>query len=70
MFGLVGFSERSQRDDDRKLADNGVNGSTPEAVPFYARWIREDLVGIFYMLNLVVILLILIAIPLWKLAFW
>lgn len=68
MWGLVKFVERGQMEDDRKLSDNMVGASTQEAVPYYTRWIREDIVGIFYMMNLIVILLVLIAIPLWMIA--
>jgi|GEM_PF-7026139 hypothetical protein len=68
MWGLVKFVERGQLDDERKLSSSGVRGSTPEAVPHYTRWIREDLVGMFYMMNIIVIMLVLIAIPLWMIA--
>lgn len=68
MWGLAKFVERGQIEDDRKLSSNMITGSTPEAVPYYTRWIREDLVGIFYMMNFMVIMLVLIAIPLWMIA--
>lgn len=62
------FVNRGIEDDDRKLAAYGVDPLASEAQPYYVRWIRQDIIGIFYMLNMIVVLLILIAIPLWMIA--
>ncbi|WP_343799826.1 hypothetical protein [Paenochrobactrum glaciei] len=62
------FVNRGIEDDDRKLAAYGIDPLASESLPYYVRWIRQDIIGIFYMLNMIVVLLILIAIPLWMIA--
>jgi hypothetical protein len=62
------FVNRGIEDDDRKLAAYGIDPLESESLPYYVRWIRQDIIGIFYMLNMIVVLLILIAIPLWMIA--
>lgn len=63
------FVNRGIEDDDRKLAAYDVDPLASVSQPYYVRWIRQDIIGIFYMLNMIVVLLILIAIPLWMIAF-
>lgn len=67
-MGVNSFVNRGIEDDDRKLAVYGIDPLASESLPFYARWIRQDIIGIFYMLNIIIGLLILIAIPLWMIA--
>jgi len=66
-MGLVSFVQRGVEDDNRKFVQAGIDPISPEATPYYVRWIREDLVGIFYLTNratiLVSALLVLIAYP-------
>jgi hypothetical protein len=69
------FVQGGVEDDNQKLADQGVDGASAEAVPLYLRWVRQDLIGVYFMLSrlnsyarLAVGLLILIAVPLWIIA--
>jgi len=66
------FTRGGVEDDARKLAQYGVDPLSKEAAIFYAKWTREDLIGVFYLIErltwVVGSLLLAIAIPLWMLA--
>ncbi len=62
------FVNRGIEDDDRKLVAYSVDPLASESLPYYVRWIRQDIIGIFYMLSMIIVLLILIAVPLWMIA--
>lgn len=68
-MGLVSFVDGGTRDDDHKFEQFGVDPLSADAMPYYARWVRQDLIGLFYLVNRATIiiggLLVLIAIPLW-----
>ena len=71
-MGLVSFVNAGIEDDDRKLEQYGVDPLGPNALPYYARWVRQDVTGLTYLVNrasiAIVGLLIVIAIPLWMMA--
>jgi hypothetical protein len=68
VIGVSRFVNGGIKDDDQKLSDYGIDKLSAEALPYYVRWIRQDIIGIFYMMNVGLILLALIAIPLWMIA--
>lgn len=74
-FGVVGFVNQGIQDDDRKFEQSGIDGFSTNALPYYARWIRQDLVGVFFVLNRIAglallnaVLLAVIAVALWTIA--
>jgi len=73
------FAAKGVQDDVEKFESYGVDPMSVEATPFYARWIREDLIATYFVvsksavrievaLQIAVLLLVLIAIPLWIIA--
>ncbi len=69
------FTDQGIVQDDEKFRQSGIDGFSAAALPYYARWVRQDLVGIYFILNRVAryallnaILLALIAVPLWVIA--
>lgn len=69
------FTDSGIRQDEQKFDGFGVDGFSQEAVPYYARWIRQDLIGVYFIISrislyarLSLVLLALIAIPLWIIA--
>lgn len=66
------FTRDGIEDDSRKLAQYGVGPLSQEAAIFYAKWTREDLIGVFYLIErltwVVGVLLVAIAVPLWMMA--
>jgi lactate dehydrogenase-like 2-hydroxyacid dehydrogenase len=78
-MGIAGktarFVEGGIADDERKFSSFGIDALEAESLPYYARWMRQDLVGVFFLTShiafysrIAVILLALIAIPLWIIA--
>lgn len=71
-MGIVSFVDKGNAEDARILYDARVDASEEAALPYYARWTRQDLVAVVYLLNRIStyggILLVLIAIPLWMIA--
>jgi hypothetical protein len=72
----LNFVQGGIKDDDGKLAEYGVDPLSDAAIPYYARWMRQDVIGIYYMLsrikwctNIGVVLLFVIAFFLWKIAY-
>ncbi len=72
-MSILSFIEQGTEEDDKKLHDSGIDPLSSATLPYYARWLRQDIVGIFYLLNrsskIIICLLALIAIPLWIIAF-
>lgn len=68
MIGASSFVDRGIADDDRTLSNAGIDSFSDEAVPYYSRWIRQDIILACYLLNRITLLLVLIAIPLWIMA--
>lgn len=74
-FGVANFTDRGIEDDNRKFRAYGINPASAEAVPYYAQWTRQDLIGVFFLLgriaNLALLnaaLLAVIAVALWNIA--
>lgn len=71
-MGVKRFVQQGVVDDDQKFAQWGIEPLSPEAMPYYARWTRQDVIGIFYLLYRMAwincVLLIAIAVPLWIIA--
>jgi hypothetical protein len=71
-MGLGSFVDRGIEDDGRKFRAFGIDAAAAESLPYYARWIREDLIAVVYLLNrvatLIILSAVLVAIPLWMLA--
>ncbi len=52
MFGSVSkFVRGGIIDDQRKFESFGVDSQSAEATPYYARWVREDVIGIYRMVD-------------------
>ena len=71
----LAFIDGGIKDDDKKFREFGVDPFETTAMPYYARWVRQDLIGMYYMMNKVaryarigLFLLALIAAPLWIIA--
>jgi hypothetical protein len=72
-MGVNGFIQRGIEDDDRKFTERAIDPLSAEALPYYARWTRQDVIGVFYLqariARINMLLLIAIAVPLWVIAF-
>ena len=71
-WSVASFVNAGTVEDDQKFEQYGVDPLSAEALPYYARWVRQDVVGLFYLVSratmIIGVLLIVIAIPLWMIA--
>lgn len=37
-------------DDSQKFMEAGIDEVSTDALPYYARWLRQDVVGLYFML--------------------
>lgn len=44
VIGVSSFVNGGIKDDDRKLSDYGIDKLSAEALPYYLRWIRQDII--------------------------
>ena len=63
---VLGFAQEGIDDDTRKLAQDGVDPLSNDAIPYYVRWIRQDVIGMAY---IGILLLFVIAFFLFKIAY-
>jgi hypothetical protein len=73
---VLGFVQGGIEDDNRKLAEYGVDPLSEAAIPYYMRWIRQDIIGIYYTVSNIrriayigILLLFVIAFFLFKIAY-
>lgn len=71
MASLGTFADKVIASDLRDLNTYRIEPDSPEALPIYARWARQDLAVLLYVVNRATliggVLLMLIAVPLWML---
>lgn len=68
-MGLVSFVDKGSENDDVTLRSAAIDPFEDASLPYYARWTRQDIVAVVYLLNHIRALLIFIAVALAIIAF-